>query len=137
MIRYSLRCKDGHDFDGWFRSSDAFDTLRTAGQVTCTTCGSAEVEKGLMTPSVATREKVDLKTPREPREIAIEKLRHEVEKNSDYVGMSFAAEARAMHEGDVPQRAIHGEAKLDEARKLLEDGIPVVPLPFMPRHRTN
>lgn len=137
MIRYSLRCKDGHDFDGWFRSSDAFDTLRAAGQVTCTTCGSAEVEKGLMTPSVATREKVDLKTPREPREIAIEKLRNEVEKNSDYVGMSFASEARAMHEGDVPQRAIHGEAKLDEARKLLEDGIPVVPLPFMPRHRTN
>lgn len=137
MIRYSLRCKDGHDFDGWFRSSEAFEKLRAAGQINCTICGSPQVEKALMAPSVATHKKADLHTPRDDREIAIEKLRDEVEKNSDYVGMSFASEARAMHEGDMPQRAIHGEAKLEEARKLLEDGIPVAPLPFMPRHRTN
>ena len=67
----------------------------------------------------------------------LEKLRRHVETTSDYVGMSFAAEARAMHEGTRPERAIHGEARIDEARKLLEDGIPVAPLPFRPRSRVS
>ena len=67
----------------------------------------------------------------------LEKLRRHVEANSDYVGLSFAAEARAMHEGRVPERAIHGEARPDEARRLLEDGIPVAPLPFRPTSKTN
>ena len=70
-------------------------------------------------------------------EQVLEKLRAHVEKNSDYVGMSFAAEARAMHEGSKPERAIYGEAKPEEARKLLEEGIPVTPLPFLPRHKAN
>ena len=83
------------------------------------------------------RPKPDLRTPRDPREAALERLRRHVEENSDYVGMSFAAEARAMHEGLAPERAIHGEAKPEEARKLIEDGIPVAPLPFRTRERAN
>lgn len=134
MIRYDLRCDQGHDFDGWFRDSTGFDALRKAGQVTCAHCGSASVEKALMAPGVATR---DLHTPRNPQETALEKLREQVEANSDYVGMSFAAEARAMHQGDAPSRAIHGEARLEDAKKLLEDGIPVAPLPFRSRQRAN
>ena len=151
MIRYSLRCDQGHDFDGWFRSSDGFESLRVAGQVSCTICGSAKVEKALMAPRVAHggdhdggrnadqggADAPDLHTPRDDREAALDKLRRHVEENSDYVGMSFAAEARAMHEGAAPERAIHGEAKLEDARKLLEDGIPVAPLPFRTRQRAN
>ena len=148
MIRSSLRCEQGHDFDGWFRSSDGFDSLRAAGQVSCAICGSLKVEKALMAPRVAHgdagdggREGLagggDLHTPRDDREAALEQMRRHVEANSDYVGMSFAAEARAMHEGSAPERAIHGEAKLEDARKLIEDGIPVTPLPFRSRQRAN
>lgn len=141
MIRYCLRCDQGHDFDGWFRSSDGFETLRAAGQVSCTHCGSTRVEKALMAPRVAHGQPQeatpDLRSPRNKSEEALEKLRQHVEANSDYVGMSFAAEARAMHEGEKPGRAIHGEAKLEEARKLIQDGIPVAPLPFRSRHRAN
>ncbi|MDF3852846.1 DUF1178 family protein [Paracoccus sp. P2] len=139
MIRYALRCEKGHDFDGWFRSSDGFESLRAAGQVTCTHCGSAQVDKALMAPRVAQSrdEAPDLHSPRNDHEAALERLRRHVEENSDYVGMSFAAEARAMHEGLAPERAIHGEARLEEARKLLEDGIPVAPLPFRSRQRAN
>lgn len=135
MIRYQLRCDNGHDFDGWFRDSAGFDSLNRAGQVACAHCGSAKVEKALMAPRVASTG--ELSTPRDDREAALEALRRKVEENSDYVGMSFAAEARAMHEGAAPARAIHGEAKLEEARALLEDGIPVAPLPFRPRNRAN
>lgn len=135
MIRYDLRCENGHDFDGWFRNSEGFDALRKAGQVSCSYCASVKVEKALMAPGVAVSR--DLTAPRNPQERALEKLRDHVEANSDYVGMSFAAEARAMHEGDAPNRAIHGEARLEDAKKLLEDGIPVAPLPFRSRNCAN
>ena len=137
MIRYALRCDQGHEFDGWFRNSEGFDSLLKAGQVTCTHCGSAKVAKALMAPRVAQAQPEALTTPRDPREAALEALRKQVESNSDYVGMSFAAEARAMHEGSAPERAIHGEARPEDAKKLLEDGIPVAPLPFRPRQRVN
>ncbi|HRM74470.1 MAG TPA: DUF1178 family protein [Paracoccus sp. (in: a-proteobacteria)] len=143
MIRYSLHCDQGHDFDGWFRSSDGFESLRAAGQVSCAICGSVRVEKALMAPRVAHggdqagKDAPDLHSPRDDREAALDKLRRHVEENSDYVGMSFAAEARAMHEGAAPERAIHGEARLEDARKLIEDGIPVAPLPFRARQRAN
>ncbi|RJL00495.1 DUF1178 family protein, partial [Paracoccus aestuarii] len=74
---------------------------------------------------------------REGAEAALEALRRKVEESSDYVGLSFAEEARAMHDGTKPARAIHGEARPEEARRLIEDGVPVAPLPFLPRRRAN
>lgn len=70
-------------------------------------------------------------------EETLTKLRKDVEDNSDYVGKSFADEARKMHDGDAPERSIWGEAKFDDAKKLLDDGVPVLPLPFMPKRKTN
>ena len=71
------------------------------------------------------------------RERAVAALRREVERNSEYVGLRFAAEARAIHGGEAPERAIYGEARPEEARALLEDGIPVAPLPFVPKRKSN
>lgn len=135
MIRYALRCDGGHDFDGWFRSSQAFDTMRAAGHVACTHCGSGAVEKSLMAPSVPVKSAA--KPAENPAEAALAALRRQVEANSDYVGLKFVDEARAMHEGRAPGRAIHGEARPEDARKLIEDGVPVAPLPFIPRQKTN
>ncbi len=70
-------------------------------------------------------------------EAALAALRKQVEENSDYVGLNFAQEARAIHDGDAPARAIYGEARPDEARRLIEDGVPVAPLPFIPARKTN
>lgn len=137
MIRYRLKCDKGHEFDSWFASSGAYDRLLGAGHVACAICGSARVEKALMAPSVSGTEAPEapeaaLAAPA-PQDALAEKLaawRRHVEANSDYVGLEFAREARAMHEGDAPARAIWGEAKPDEARALIEDGVPVAPLPF-------
>ncbi len=68
---------------------------------------------------------------------ALAELRKKVEANSDYVGNDFVSEARAMHLGEAPERAIYGEAKLEDAKELIEDGVPVVPLPFIPGRKTN
>lgn len=140
MIRYALRCPEGHDFDGWFRSSADYDRLDAAGQVSCAHCGAGGVEKVLMAPAVAADrpDPAPLRTPpADPQAQALAKLRAHVEANSDYVGLGFAAEARAMHEGLKPHRSIHGEAKAEDARRLIEDGVPVAPLPFRPKQRTN
>ena len=135
MIRYALRCDRGHEFEGWFRSSDAFETTLAANHVTCTQCGSAAVRKALMAPLVGARH--EAAPAPDPVETALQALRRQIEANSDYVGLKFVEEARAMHEGRMPTRAIHGEAKPEEARQLIEDGVPVAPLPFIPRQKTN
>jgi hypothetical protein len=135
MIRYSLRCAHGHAFESWFQSAAAFDTLTARQAVTCIECGTAQVEKSLMAPSVATA--AQLHQPKGDREAAVAALRRHVEENSDYVGLNFVTEARRMHAGELPERAIHGEARLDEARALLEEGVPVAPLPFLPARKVN
>lgn len=138
MIRYALKCQDDHGFESWFRSAEAYDTLRAAGGVACPVCGSPEVDKALMAPAVrAETGPAPLTAPASERERLLAELRRRVEESSEYVGMDFAAEARAIHEGDAPERAIYGEARAEEARRLIEDGVPVAPLPFMPGRRTN
>lgn len=138
MIQYRLRCRDGHEFDSWFQSSAAYERLAASGHVACTVCGTAEVAKALMAPVVKKAEAArPLTDPATEAERQLAELRRRIEENSDYVGLNFAAEARAIHDGDSPARSIYGEARADEARALLEDGIPVAPLPFRPAKRSN
>ncbi|HUS53199.1 MAG TPA: DUF1178 family protein [Thermohalobaculum sp.] len=141
MIRYSLKCDRAHEFDAWFPSSAAFDEQRIARHVGCAVCGSTEVEKAVMAPAVANaaaqREPAapNLSKPSSPAEAMLAEMRRKVETTSDYVGREFATEARRIHEGETDKRAIWGEASLDEARSLKEDGVPVAPIPWM--RRTN
>ena len=141
MIRFALTCDKAHEFDSWFQSAAAFDRLATAGQLACVTCGSSRVSKSLMAPAVTLTAEgathADLRAKTSPAEIALAELRRKIEENSEYVGLNFAAEARAIHDGDAPERSIYGEARGEDARKLLDDGIPVAPLPFLPTRRAN
>ena len=139
MIRYTLKCDAGHSFESWFKSADAYEALSAEGLVSCAVCGSGRVEKALMTPQLRPQGAAT-EAPLAPKtevEEALAAMRREIEANSDYVGLNFAAEARAMHSGAAPERAIHGEARLEDAKKLIEDGIPVAPLPFRSRRRAN
>ncbi|MFN7051552.1 MAG: DUF1178 family protein [Gemmobacter sp.] len=140
MIRFTLHCDQGHDFESWFASGTAFDDLKARGLVSCAVCGSAQVEKALMAPAVATKTAEParpLSTPTTPAEEALAALRREIETRSEYVGVNFVTEARKIHAGNAPERPIYGEAKPDEARKLIEDGVPVAPLPFMPGRKVS
>lgn len=139
MISYTLHCDADHQFDSWFQSAAAFDGLRVAGMLACPSCGSTKVEKSLMAPAVrpARNAAAPLRNPANDQEAGLAALRAQVEANSEYVGMNFVAEARAMHDGDAPERSIYGEARADEAIKLLEEGVPVAPLPFMPTRKAN
>jgi hypothetical protein len=146
MIRYALRCAEDHSFDSWFQSAAAFDALAAKGLISCAICGGTEVTKALMAPRVAAAGEETLVTappvrplsePAHPAEQMLRALREHLAKNSTYVGGRFAQEARAIHMGDSEARAIHGEANLEEARALIEDGIEIAPLPILPPDKTN
>lgn len=148
MIKYTLKCSKDHRFDSWFQSAEAFDKLKAAGMVSCGICGETEVEKAIMAPRVrparsaatepAEAEEIPaLSAPSGEAEQALAALKKQIEENSDYVGKDFAREARAIHEGDAPERAIYGETNPEDARSLIEDGVPVAPLPFRPSRKSN
>lgn len=143
MIRYTLRCDDGHRFDSWFASAAECDRLGAAGLLTCAVCGGTGVSKDLMAPNLGSGETTrraasdaadrPLSAPASPAEQAFAALRRRVEAVSDDVGRNFAAEARRIHDGAAPERPIIGEARPAEARALIEDGIPIAPLPWSRR----
>ncbi len=141
MIKFTLKCSQDHHFESWFGSSEDFEKVHASGFVTCPDCGDANVVKSLMAPKVRTARKAqaqaDLRTAKTDAEKALAALRKDVEDNSEYVGLNFATEARAMHDGETEHRAIYGEAKLEEAKALVEEGVPVAPLPFVPKRKTN
>jgi hypothetical protein len=138
MIKYQLACQAGHEFEGWFRSGSAYDEQAANGQITCPHCGSAEISKAIMAPNVSTRaggaavSPEVLKDARSAEQVRalMRQLRAAVEAKAEYVGPRFAEEARKIHYEDSEEpRGVYGEASADEAKALVEEGIPVLPLP--------
>jgi hypothetical protein len=130
MIKYSLICSVGHEFEGWFQSSAAFDTQARKKLVTCLICGSTAVTKAVMAPRINSMASSGVA----PADVAqrMRDLRDKVVANSEYVGPQFAEEARRIHYEEAEARGIYGEATLSDALDLNEEGIAVMPLPRMP-----
>lgn len=130
MIVYNLRCRNSHEFEGWFRDSAAFDAQAKAGRVVCPVCESKSVEKAIMSPAVAGAKKpVAVAGESKKMRQFMTGLRKYVQENADYVGPKFAEEARKIHYGESEERHIYGEATLKEAKDLLDEGVDVSPLP--------
>lgn len=158
MIHYQARCDNGHEFDGWFKDSAAFDKLVALGLVECPECGNKTVSRALMAPAVVTTKRAAIQPPTPPPSSSpapavpapvppqavagpmpdqmramLQKLRSEVEKNCNYVGEQFADEARRIHRGESDKRGIYGETSPTEAEALAEEGIQVSRIPWVPR----
>jgi hypothetical protein len=150
MIVFDLACGQRHIFEAWFGSTEDYENQRARGLVACPICGETEIAKAVMAPAVAAkgnqggrvdsggdqREKgiVPMQggTPAEVKKMlaALAKAQAQLLEKSEHVGSRFASEARAIHDGDAPERAIHGHATLAEAKALVEEGVPVTPLPL-------
>jgi hypothetical protein len=134
MIVFDLSCTGGHVFESWFGGQADYDSQRARGLVACPVCGDAGVDKAPMAPRIAgTGEgpgtgvaRADARTTMRAMMAAQARMLS----GSEDVGPRFAAEARAIHEGDAERRVIHGQASIVEARQLVADGVPVAPLPF-------
>jgi hypothetical protein len=155
MIRFALRCQEGHEFEAWFRNGDTYDRQAKRGEVRCPDCGSAKVAKAVMAPAIARggRRAAPVETPAveapapaeakpapapDPGEIhiagkmreALREMRRFIEKNAEYVGPKFADEARKMHKGESGERSIYGEASEAEADALKDEGIEFGRIPW-------
>jgi hypothetical protein len=147
MIVFDLKCSGGHVFEAWFGSSGDFEAQQARGLVACPLCGIDAVEKAVMAPAVAAKgnrsggqngnRSGGLSAGADEQALAkMLAAQRAMEAGSEWVGGRFAAEARAMHDaGEV--RAVHGEATLAEARALVADGVPVMPLPFTPLAKSD
>jgi hypothetical protein len=124
VIRYALTCENDDEFEGWFASSADYDDQETRGIVECPVCGSKVVRKAPMAPAVG-RSKAEAAS----RAAMVEQVRSHIREKFDYVGTGFAEEARAINDGDAPDRPIWGEATPAEAKALADEGLPVAPLP--------
>src|SRR5690606_34891992 len=127
LIRFSLICDQDHEFEAWFRNNDDFDKQKKRGFVECPACGSKKVGKALMAPAVSTgrkKEKIALAMNEMQKKAMAEMkaLSEKIRENADYVGDKFAEEARKIHFGEADARGIYGEATLEEAKSLAEDG---------------
>ncbi len=142
MIVFDLSCPAGHVFEAWFGSSEDYEGQRARGLVSCPICGASEIGKAVMAPNVApkgnTRANAPVPmrggtpTPADMKALlsALARAQAKALEGSEHVGPRFAEEARAIHEGDAEERPIHGEATQEEARALIEEGVPVAPLPL-------
>ena len=138
MMRYALQCEHGHEFEGWFGSSNDFDDQQARGLLACPACDSKAVRKAVMAPAV--RGARSEGPPDEVRDMmmqAAKAVRAHVEENFDYVGDHFTDEARAMHKGEADERAIYGEASLAQVTALREEGVPVGALPPKPPRKSE
>lgn len=163
MIRYTLACDQGHEFESWFADSHAYDVQASAGFVSCPHCGSLKVGKTIMAPALGRSASHDRShqhagepsqetaasagaAPDDPRPVTsppeimtdenarrvravMRAVREYVVKNTDDVGARFPDEARRIHSGEVEARAIRGEARPEEVKALIEEGVGVLPLP--------
>jgi hypothetical protein len=131
MIVFDLQCRDGGEtFEAWFRSTADYEEQQTAGLVQCPMCQSANVGKAPMAPRV----------PRKGSGNPLAKLaamQAEMLKESRWVGDQFADTARAMHVGEIEREVVHGSATLEQAKSLVDEGVPVAPLPLPVRPPTQ
>lgn len=145
MIVYDLICDAGHRFEGWFGSSADYAEQRERGLVSCPHCGSGDVGKAPMAPAVPAKSNTRPETQlADQQQVSSQPMPPEVQqalaklaeaqaralKQSTWVGDKFAEVSRKMHYGEADEKPIHGQASLEEAKGLIEEGIPVAPLPF-------
>jgi hypothetical protein len=139
VINYSLACAKGHQFEGWFKDSAAYDSQESGGTLACPMCGDAHVRKAIMAPSVMTSvtKAKGTATSASPLSSAdsqklrkfVAGYRKFVQDNADYVGPRFPEEARKIHYGETEERPIYGESSIAEARELIEEGIEIALVP--------
>jgi hypothetical protein len=135
VIVYRLVCGVGHEFEGWFKNSAAYEAQEAGGDLSCPVCGNGSVQKAIMAPSVK-GSVTKAKGAAEPTPAERQKLRQFaagirkfIEENAEYVGPRFPEEARKIHYGQAEERGIYGESTLAEAKELIDEGIDVAPMP--------
>ena len=131
MIVFNLKCSDcDFSFEGWFENSNDYNKQIKQGLVSCPTCNSIQIKKGLMSPNVAKKSNTKISKNNKSFASNVKKLKKIIEKEFEYVGDKFSEEAKKIKYGEVKERAIYGEASIEQTKELIDEDIDVLPLPF-------
>ena len=137
MIVFNLKCSDcDFSFEGWFENSNDYNKQIKQGLVSCPTCNSIQIKKGLMSPNVAKKSNTKISKNNKSFASNVKKLKKIIEKEFEYVGDKFSEEAKKIKYGEVKERAIYGEASIEQTKELIDEDIDVMPLPFSSK-KTN
>jgi len=154
MILYDLICDNEHEFESWFKSGSAYDVLLKSKSISCPLCETDKVRKAPMAPRISKSGFGEVEhvptvvdsRPEPPAETsedmtvamnkaveAIKELQARIEKKFENVGEEFPEEARKIHYGETVSRGIYGEASLEEAQDLIEEGVEISAVPWQKR----
>ena len=154
MIKYQLKCRskicsNEKEFDGWFKSIEAYEEQKLKRLINCPICGSDKVEKLLTSPSLKTNKNKtsDIKDKQfknsknnetflgnvdsDNISTLLRTLKKEVQKNSTFVGNEFVSQVRSMKEGKIKEKPIHGHGTNKEIKELRDEGIDVINIPWI------
>ena len=134
MIKYKLHCKKClNNFDSWFSTSLEFDKIKKLNLLTCNFCGSLDVIKSLMMPSLKnTKKKLYNKKLNKNLKNKIKNHQKFIKENFEYVGENFAYEARSIHyNNNNNKKGIYGKASINDVNELNEEGIKTSVIPWI------
>ena len=120
MIAHDLRCRQGHQFEAWFKDIATFEAQRRRSLIECPHCGSTRIEMVYRPKAIRSRGTSGGPGRQTAAAGALEKY---LRTHFEDVGDRFAEEARRVHYGETAPRNIRGRATADEEKELREEGV--------------
>jgi hypothetical protein len=136
MIKYNLKCNNGHEFESWFADSIEFEKLSKKNFLECIYCSSKKIKKSIMAPMVSNSKSknnypflLEKKILEEKYQLL--KLRKFIEKNFEFVGDNFSEKVREVYYDKKTKKSIYGTTTEEEREDLAKEGIELLSLPWV------
>ena len=136
MIKYNLKCHNGHEFESWFSDSNEFDKLNKKKLLECIFCSSKKIEKSIMAPMISggklKEDSVSLLNEQlSSKKNELLQIRKYIEKNFEFVGNKFSQKVREVYYDKNNKKTIYGTTTPEERDELSEEGIDLLSIPWV------
>jgi len=136
MIKYNLKCSNGHEFKSWFSDSNEFDKLNKKRLLECIYCSSKKIKKSIMAPMVSGVKSKEDNTSLINKKLSSKKkellqIRNYIEKNFEFVGDKFSKKVREVYYDKKTKKTIYGTTTKEEREELAEEGIDLLSIPWV------
>ena len=138
MIKYNLKCKNKHEFEGWFSDSKEFEKLKAKRLIECSYCKNTSVQKSIMSPSILNKDQTmkDINFSKKYKKVRenLYKIKNFIEKNFEYVGEDFSKKVREIYYDKKNNKTIYGITSPEERKELKEEGIDLLSIPWVDKN---
>jgi len=136
MIKYNLKCSNGHEFKSWFSDSNEFDKLNKKKLLECIYCSSKKIQKSIMAPMISggklKEDSMNLLNEKlSSKKNELLQIRKYIEKNFEFVGDKLSQKAREIYYNKETRKTIYGTTTPEERDELAEEGIDLLSIPWV------